>query len=91
MMTDIGTWFSPLGPMHATAASGPITAIFAVGSGNNGIVSSSTTHYNEIFLRAPNNEERSVEVAASGVSVAIWRMNSGMSMEVGQATTQGAS
>jgi hypothetical protein len=29
--------------------------------------------------------------AASGVPVAIWRMNSGMSMEVGQAVMQGAS
>jgi len=29
--------------------------------------------------------------AASGVPVAIWRMNSGMSMLVGQAVTQGAS
>jgi len=34
---------------------------------------------------------RIVIAAASGVPVAIWRMNSGMSMLVGQAVTQGAS
>ena len=34
---------------------------------------------------------RIVRAAASGAPVAIWRMNSGMSIEVGQAATQGAS
>jgi hypothetical protein len=32
-----------------------------------------------------------VFAAASGVPVAIWRMNRGMSIEVGQAVMQGAS
>jgi hypothetical protein len=32
-----------------------------------------------------------VRAAASGVPVAIWRMNSGMSIAVGQAVMQGAS
>jgi hypothetical protein len=32
-----------------------------------------------------------VVAAASGVPVAIWRMNSGMSIDVGQAVMQGAS
>jgi len=32
-----------------------------------------------------------VVAAASGVPVAIWRMKSGMSMDVGQAVMQGAS
>ena len=35
--------------------------------------------------------ERIVFAAASGVPVAIWRMNSGMSISVGQAVMQGAS
>ena len=35
--------------------------------------------------------DRMVRAAASGTPVEISRMNSGMSMEVGQAVTQGAS
>ncbi len=35
----------------------------------NGQISSHTYHYNEIFLRASDGQEKSVEVASSGVSV----------------------
>lgn len=36
---------------------------------NNGQISSSTSHYNEVFLRAADGQERVVEVASSGVPV----------------------
>ena len=35
----------------------------------NGQISSYTSHYNQIFLRATDGQEKSVEVASSGVSV----------------------
>lgn len=40
-----------------------------VTSYNNGQVSSTTHHYNEVFLRAPNGEEISLEIGSSRVSV----------------------
>ena len=42
-----------------------------VSSDNRGNVSSSTYHYNEIFLKGADGEERSVEVASASVPVRI--------------------
>ncbi|MBK6496345.1 MAG: hypothetical protein IPO52_05980 [Gemmatimonadetes bacterium] len=42
-----------------------------VTSHQNGQVSAQTEHYNQVFLRASDGEERSVEVASAGVAVRV--------------------
>ncbi len=46
----------------------------SVTSHANGQVSAHTEHYNEVFLRAPDGAERSVEVASAKVSVRVGNM-----------------